>query len=144
MPRTITLKETQTAYSTVIEQVQATGESLIVEQMGKPAVVVIPFAEYQRLVALHKGERKSAWQQEQQRILKQEQAVYQRMKPELLKTHMGKFVAINEGQLVDWDISKPTLAKRVYAKFGYHTILMTQVADSPRVYHARSPRLVRR
>jgi prevent-host-death family protein len=143
MAHTITLKEDPAAYAVAVEQVQTTGEPLVIEQDGKPIAVVLPYAEYEQLVALREAERKQAWQEEQQRILAQEQAAFERMKPELLKTHQGKFVAIHNGQLVDYDDNEAALAKRVYTKFGYRTILIAPVTETPRVYHINSPRLVR-
>lgn len=143
MARTVTLRETQTEYATVIAQVQDTGEALIVEQPGKPSVAVLPLAEYERLVAQRAPENASAWRAEQERILKSEQAAFARLKPELLNTHRGKYVAIHNQELVDFDDDKAALAGRVYAKFGYRTILMAPVVEKERIVHIRSPKLVR-
>ena len=141
MTKTITLKESPAAYAAAIEELKSTGEPLIVEQDGKPFAVVMRYAEYQELAALRENERKKSWQAEQERIIMQEQAAFERMKPELLKTHKGKWVAIHNGELVDSDDDDKTLAKRVYGKFGYRTILMTQVTETPQVYTFDSPEL---
>lgn len=143
MAKTITLKEAQASYATVIEQVKSTGEPLVVEQDGQPFAVVIPFAEYQQLVALRDAERDKAWMEEQHRILMREQVAFEQMKPELLKTHQGQYVAVHNGELVDSDNDEQILAKRVYGKFGYQTILMTKVTETPQVYHVNSPKLAR-
>lgn len=141
MTKTITAKEAQASYASVIEQVKVTGEPLIIEQDGKPFAVVMRYAEYQELATLRENEKKKSWLEEQHRILAQEQAAFERMKPELLKTHKGKFVAIHDGKLVDSDADEETLVERVYSKFGYHTILITEVTLTPRVYHINSPSL---
>ncbi len=143
MTRTITLHETPAEYATAIAQVQESGETLLVEQAGKPSVAVVPLAEYERLVAQRGVEQKTAWREEQEQIFNREQAAFARMKPELLKTHRGKFVAIHNERLVDSDADEFALANRVYDKFGYRTILMTPVVDKERIAYIRSPKRVR-
>jgi len=89
--------------------------------------------------ARHTQRQATTWQEEQERLLQKEIAAFERMKPELLNTHKGKHVAILNGQLVDSDDDKRVLAKRVYAKYGNRTILMTEVREQPRVYRIDSP-----
>lgn len=142
MAKTISLKDSPATYAAAIEQFKTTNEPLVVEQDGKPFAVVIPYAEYLKLAELREREKNEAWLAQQHQIIRQEEAAFERMKPELLKTHKDKFVAIHDGQLVDFDDNESTLAKRVYARFGYRTILMTEVTETPRVYHVNSPRVV--
>ena len=143
MAKTITLKELPAEYAAAIERMSEGGKPLVLEQDGKPALVVLPYAEYQALAALREDEQGKAWIQEQHEILMREQAAFERMKPELLETHKGKYVAVHNGELVDSDEDENALADRVYGKFGYRTILMTEVTEIPRVYHVNSPKLVR-
>lgn len=143
MAHTVTLPESQTDSATVIAQVQETGKALIVKQVGKPSVAVLPLAEYERLVAQRGIESKTAWRQEQEHILQRELEAFARLKPELMKTHKGEIVAIHEGALVDSDRDKATLAKRVYAKLGYRTILMAPIMEQERIVYLRSPKRVR-
>jgi hypothetical protein len=51
----------------------------------------------------------------------QEEAAYDRMWKKLLKTHLGKFVAIHNGQLVDWDRDEDALRQ---------VVLVTQMLKS--------------
>lgn len=139
MARTITLKEPQGTYSTLVEQVQSTGEPLIVEQEGKPTVVVIPFAQYQQLLAQREREQNSVWQTEQEALLRKEVAAFEQMKPALLKTYLGKWVAILDGQLVDSDDDRRALSKRTGAKFSGRVVLIEQVLLQPRIYDVDSP-----
>ncbi|OAI38815.1 hypothetical protein AYO40_06360, partial [Planctomycetaceae bacterium SCGC AG-212-D15] len=67
-----------------------------------------------------------------------ERLAFFRMKPQLLATHKGKYVAIHEGQLVDSGDDKIAVAMRVYQKFGYLPILVTLVTDEP-IQPARLP-----
>ncbi len=138
-----TIKETVAVYSTILDQVQSTGETLIIEKDGKPTVAVVPFDEYAQLVSVREDERKSAWQQEQEHLMQIEIAVFERMKPELLKTYRGKWVAIVDGQLVDADAECLVLSERMTAKYGERTMLIEQVLDKPRIYIIDSPELVR-
>jgi prevent-host-death family protein len=143
MPRTITLKEAQASYSTIVEQVESTGEPLIVEKDGKPTVVVISFAEYQRLVALREDETKSAQQIEREMLLRHEIAAFDQMKPELMKTHLNKWVAILNGHLVDFGDDRRVLSKRITDKFNNRVVLIEQVLLEPRIFVVDSPERTR-
>ncbi len=143
MTRTISLAEAQASYATVIDQVRTTGEPFVIEQDAEPCLVVLPFADYRRLTALRQIPRKKVWQEEQHSVLRREQAAFERMKPELQRTCKGKWVAVLNGQLVDSDADDKALVKRVYAQYGYRTMLITQVQDAPRVWEFSSPEVGR-
>ncbi len=143
MPKTITLKEAQAAYSLSIETSQLIQGPIVLEHEGKPIAVLISLADYQKFVKWQEHEQARAWQEEQERLLQEEIAAFERIKPELLKTHKGKQVAILNGQLVDSDEDKRALARRVYSKYGYRPILMVEVRETPRVYTIDSPEVVR-
>ncbi len=143
MAKMISLKDAPAEYVTAFEQVQVTGQPQIIERDGKPFVVVIPYDEYEEFASFRQAERDKTWMEEQHQILMREYAAFEQMKPELLKTRKGKFVAIHNGELVDFDDDENTLTERVYGKFGYQTILMTEVTETERVYHVNSPKLVR-
>jgi prevent-host-death family protein len=144
MPKTIALREAQATYSLTIETSQLTQGPVVLEHRGKPVAALISLADYQMFVKWQEREQTRAWQEEQERLLREEIAAFERIKSELLKTHKGKQVAILNGQLVDFDEDKRALAKRVYAKYGYRPILMTEVREHPRVYTIDSPEVMRR
>lgn len=110
MLKTITLKEAQATYSLTIETSQLTQGPVVLEHEGKPVAALIPLADYQRFVKWQEHEQARMWQERQERLLHEEIAAFKRMKPELLKTHKGKQVAILNGQLVDFDEDKRALA----------------------------------
>ncbi|RME43215.1 MAG: type II toxin-antitoxin system Phd/YefM family antitoxin [Chloroflexi bacterium] len=143
MPKTIEIKEAKARYALPLDEAQLAEEPLIVEREGKPIAAIIPYREYQKFIEWQRRERATTWQEEQERLLHKEIAAFERMKPDLLNTHKGKQVAILNGQVVDSDEDKRALAKRVYAKYGYRTILMTEVRESPRVYRIDSPEVKR-
>jgi hypothetical protein len=60
-----------------------------------------------------------------------ERRAFQRLRPSLLRTHLGKYVAIHEGKVVDSGKDKIALALRAYSRFGYVPIFVTQVLAEP-------------
>jgi hypothetical protein len=54
---------------------------------------------------------------------------FQRMLPELLKTHRGEFVAVHDGQVIDSDADDVKLIQRVHAKIGYMPIHVELVSE---------------
>jgi hypothetical protein len=71
----------------------------------------------------------------------QEIEAYKKMHPRLVKKHLGQFVAIHNGKLVDRDSDKEALFLRVKEKFPNQIVLQRQVLENPDpVLHFRSPR----
>lgn len=71
----------------------------------------------------------------------QEIEAYKKMHPRLVKKHLGQFVAIHNGKLVDHDPDKEALFLRVKEKFPNQIVLQRQVLENPDpVLHFRSPR----
>lgn len=60
-----------------------------------------------------------------------EYRAFQRLLPELLKTHRGKYVAIHEEQVVDIGEEPLALALRVMARIGNVAIHVGHVTESP-------------
>ncbi len=75
----------------------------------------------------------------------QEVAAYKSMHASLVKTHLGQFVAIYKGQLIDHDSDKNALFFRVKEKFPTQVVLQRQVMEDPDpILHFRSPRFVQK
>jgi hypothetical protein len=70
-----------------------------------------------------------------------ERDAFLKMKDELLghETYQGKFVAIYEGNVVDFAENEKELAKRVYRKFGYIPIYIGKVEKEQVVGEMSSP-----
>ena len=69
-----------------------------------------------------------------------EHQAFLRLLPELLKTHHGKYVAIHDGAVVDFDSDDIALVQRVHAKVGYvaiHVGLVVEPQPVMRVPHYR-------
>jgi hypothetical protein len=60
-----------------------------------------------------------------------EYRAFQRLIPELLKTHRGKYVAIHDEQVVDSGEDPIALIKQVHARFGYVPIHVDRVVEQP-------------
>jgi hypothetical protein len=71
-----------------------------------------------------------------------EREAFLRLRPSLLATHEGKYVAIHEGKAVDSAEDEIALGLRVYSKFGYVPIYVGMVsAEPPRPVRIPSPRV---
>lgn len=61
-----------------------------------------------------------------------EVAAYEALWPELRKTHLGQWVAIKGGQVIDSDIDRDVLIQRVHARYPRAVIYFEQVLpDQP-------------
>ena len=72
---------------------------------------------------------------------RREQRAFRQLLPELLRTHLDKFVAIHEGRVVESGVDKLEVARRAYERFGYIPIFVSRVdANSPAPARMPSPR----
>ena len=141
MAKTVSLKEAQATYSLSLNKTDLTQGPLILEHEGEPVAAVVPIAEYREFEAWR--ERYSSPPSSPDDEWERARQAFERMRSKLLKTHKGQFVAILNDQVVDADAEIGTLARRVYARFGYRPIYMQKVTEHPRVARISSPRAVR-
>ena len=141
MAKTVSLKEARAKYSISLNKTDLAQGPLILEHEGEPVAVVVPIAEYREFEAWR--ERHIAPLPSPDDEWERDRQAFEVMRGELLKTHKGQFVAILNNQVVDADVEIGTLAKRVYARFGYRPIYMQKVTEQPRVARIVSPRVVR-
>jgi len=141
MAKTVSLKEAQATYSIFLSKTDLAQGPLILEHEGEPVAAVVPIAEYREFEAWR--ERRVSPLPSPDDEWEQGRQAFERMRNELLKTHKGQFVAILNNQVVDADAEISTLARRVYARFGYRPIYMQKVTEQPRVARILSPRVVR-
>ena len=62
---------------------------------------------------------------------KREQRAFHDLLPDLLRTHLGEFVAIHNGCVVDSGVEKLEVARRAYERFGYIPIFVSRVVTGP-------------
>lgn len=116
-------------------------ETIIVQRDGEPFVAVMPYAEYQQLMAL-KAVAPSVSSSDDP-IFERNRAAFQRQLPDLLKTHRGKWVAIvNEKVAVIGD-SSAWVIEEVIRKLGNVRVYVQEVLETRRVYRISGPRVVR-
>jgi PHD/YefM family antitoxin component YafN of YafNO toxin-antitoxin module len=134
MPKAITLKEAQTAYSLAIEVGQVSQGPIIVEYEGKPVAVIMSIEDYRQ----HFSFEYDAWRQEQLQRLEPNRTAFQQLLPELLKTHRDQFVALYQEKLVDADPDRVALVQRTRAQ-GYRPVYIQKVTSEPRIVELPSP-----
>jgi len=135
--KTIVLKEAQATYA--VDPAQVGNDTLILERDGKPIAAVIPFEDYERFTVWQKRQEAEAWQRAQIDALADEKTAYEQLRPELLITHRGQWVAIHNGFVVDSDPDQRALVKRIYRQTTQRPIYFVEVREVPRVYEAPSP-----
>ncbi len=62
---------------------------------------------------------------------RREQGAFRQLLPELLRTHLGEYVAIHEGRMVESGADKIDVARRAYERFGYIPIFISRVIAGP-------------
>jgi len=140
MAKTVSLKEAQATYSLSVDKADLEQGPIILEHEGEPVAAIVSIEDYRRLVAEQDDD---IWRQEQLQRLQPEREAFQRLLPELLKTHKGQFVAIHKGEVVDADTDNRELAKRIYAGKLF-PVYIQLVSEQPRVIELPSPEEVRR
>jgi len=137
--RVITVHEPPSIYGVPFDEAALNEGPVVLELDGRPIAALIPPDEYQAFQAWRNYQ---AWNQEQLAYLQTERAAFQRLLPELLKTHPGQFVAIHDGRVVDSDADERELAGRVIAQ-DWEPVYIQEVRAEPRVYEVPSLEIVR-
>ena len=76
--------------------------------------------------------------------MRNEIAAYHRLHTELVKTHLGKTVAVHKGQVVDADDDPIALLLRIRANYPNEVVLRRKVENTPEpTIHFRSLRLAK-
>jgi dCTP deaminase len=77
-------------------------------------------------------------------IFEQEREAFERLKPELLKTHRGQYVVVRGGKAVLFGQDKTKLARQAYEQFGYGPLYIGLVEKARETVHIPTPRASRR
>lgn len=79
---------------------------------------------------------------DQQRIIEQEQQVFAARHQEFLAMYPGETIAIHAGKVIDHDVDRVALSRRIRGRYGNQPILMTPVLPEPiQTMQMRSPHL---
>lgn len=80
-------------------------------------------------------------QAEQQRKIEREERHYEAQHAELLALYQGQYIAMHDGKVVDHDVDRVALSRRIRSKYGKTAVLITQVREEPKLtIRVRSPR----
>ncbi|CAG0927772.1 hypothetical protein TFLX_00612 [Thermoflexales bacterium] len=120
-----TLKEVSVPYTVSAEDESIGRDTIVIRRMGEPVAVVIPFADYQALVAQPLSGDLS---------FEQERAPFQRLLPELLKTRRGEWVAIVGGEPVEFGLDFSSVIVPVRRRFGQRPVYVREISEQPRAY----------
>ena len=63
------------------------------------------------------------------KYLVHQQQLYQAAKAELLPQYLGKYIAFENGLVLDSDLDDRQLMRRLYAKYGHRDIFVEYVCD---------------
>lgn len=129
-----TLKEVSVPYLVNAEDETIGRDTIVIRRNGEPVAVVVPFAEYQALVARPVFGAPG---------LEQERAAFERLLPELLKTHRGEWVAIVDGQPVQFGPDFSSVIVPVRQRFGQRLVYVREISEQAHIYKISSPRLSR-
>ncbi|MDL1898106.1 type II toxin-antitoxin system prevent-host-death family antitoxin [Anaerolineae bacterium CFX7] len=128
------VKEASAGYTAEIERVKAAGEPLVIEEDGKPLLVILPYAEYDALVKQKYQVQRKAYME----AFERERNAFEKLKPQLLESHFGQYVAVHAGQVVDADVSDTELAQRVLPRFPNQAVYIQLVQKELPVFEITS------
>jgi len=130
----VVLKEAHAPYTLAIEEEALSREPFILERDGEAVAAVIPIAEYQAFRAWRETRGREQKRRKDLEAFKREQQAFERLKPELLQTHRGQWVAIYQGKVVEAGQDRSQVLDSVYDRLGYVPVYVQQVEQRPRVY----------
>jgi hypothetical protein len=132
---THTLKEVSVPYLVNADDEAIGRDTIVIRRNGEPVAVVIPFAEYQAMMAQPLPDDLG---------FERERAAFQRLLPELLQAHRGEWVAIVDGQPVEFGPDFSSVIAPVRQRFGQRSVYVHEISEQTRIYKISSPRLIRR
>ena len=141
--RRVVLKERHAPYTLAIEEEALSREPFILERDGEPVAAVIPMAEYEAFRAWREARVREEKRRKDLKAFEREREAFERLKPELLRTHRGQCVAILNGQVVESGSDKMEVLDRVYERFGYGPVYVQWVEGQPRIYKIPHRKVVR-
>ncbi len=136
------LKEVSAPYTVTVNDETIGHEPVVISRNGEPFVVMLPYAEYTRLMARQNALPHGTVHDSS--VLDRERAAFRRLLPDLLRDHQGEWVAIVDEQPVEFGPDFATVIVRVRQRYGQRAVYVQEILESPRVYKIESPRLARR
>ena len=117
-------------------------ETVVTEANGNLLGAIVPPAEYAAYRAWK--EQNASQPVVGDSPFERERAAFQKLLPELLKTHSGQWVAIVDEQPVQFGLDFKSVILPVRQKYGKRPVYVREILERPRVHKMLSPRIVRR
>jgi hypothetical protein len=141
--RRVVLKESHASYTLAIEEEVLNRGPFILERDGEPVAAVIPMDEYQDFRAWREARDREEQRRKDLEAFKREREAFERLKPELLRTHRGQWVAVYQEKVVEAGQDRSQVLDSVYDRFGYVPVYVQKVEEQPRVYKMPHRKVVR-
>jgi len=141
MVKRIPIKEARAPYTIPVDEEGLAEGPVILERNGEPVAALVPIEEYQRFAAWRERQEKEARHRARMEAFEREREAFLKLKPKLLETHRGLFVAVHNGQVVDSDPDSRELAKRIYTRSCF-PVYIGFVSEEPRTAEFPSPEVV--
>jgi len=156
MVKTLDIKEARAIYGPDLPGPEEVAKGpVVIQREDKSYAVVISLDDYRRFQEWHEKVEHEAQIQPQDEALRQdfgelsraaqdeawekERAAFHRLKPQLLQTHKGLYVAIHGGQVVDADADNLALAQRVMSKLKDKRFYLQLVSEKLCTFEVPSP-----
>jgi hypothetical protein len=128
---------------TVISTDEGIGrDTIIIQRNGEPVAAILPYSLYQQLMIAHSGDWRPPSMHDDPFV--HERAAYERLLPELLKSHRDEWVGFVDEQPVAYGPDFSAVAGQLRRRFGLRPIYVRHITDARRVYRIESPHRVRR
>jgi len=140
MARTLDIKEARAIYGPDLPGPDEVAKGpVVIRREGKPYAVAIPLEDYRRFQEWREKAEREVQIQPQDKAWEEERAAFYRLKPQLLQTHKGLYVAVHGGQVVDTDADNLALAQRAMSKLRGKPFYLQLVSEEPRTFEVPSP-----
>lgn len=125
---TIAIHESKALYAALEDPEALKQGPVFLEKDGQPTAVLLSMEEYRKLTGTAEREDRIEKDLAPNRS---EKEAYQKMLPELLKEHRGKWVAIHQGKVVALSADKESVLQEIAEK-RYRLVYLQQVQEEPR------------
>ena len=132
--RRVVLKEAHAPYTLAIEAEALSREPFILERDGEAVAAVIPITEYQAFRIWRETRGREQKRRKSLEAFERERQAFECLKPDLLRTHQGQWVAIYQEKVVEAGQDRSQVLDSVYDRFGYVPLYVQRIEEQPRVY----------
>ena len=140
--KTLDIKEARAIYGPDLPSPEEMlEEPVLIRREGKPYAIAISLDDYRRFQEWREKTEREAQIQAQNAAWEKERAAFYRLKPQLLQTQKGLYVAVHGGQVVDADADERSLAIRFFEKHGQVPVYIGLVSEHPPIIEMGGPEL---